>query len=264
MQVTSNNPLDAVVLAGIPTLQAEHAWSGVSSKYAFLSTAKVLDALSAEGIRPYSVKTSRTTLDEKRGYTKHMLRLRPEQAGPSIVGGVHPEIVLTNSHDRGSSFIIELGLFRLVCSNGMVVSSGVFDSYRVRHVGTDLNQVMQAVHSIIGQFPQVEDSVRRMQGVQLTDSQRENMAQLAMGLRWDADKVPFESARLLTTRRTADQGTDLWTTYNVIQENLLRGQRIGYIARRAGARATRAVGSIDMDLKLNRGLWSLAEQYATA
>lgn len=262
MFINSDRPLDSVVLAGIPALSKEAPWHGVSSKYSFLSTAKVIEALGSEGIRPYSCKTSYTRMEDKRGYTKHMLRFRTEgTAAPKIVGGVHPEIVLTNSHDRGSSFIVELGLFRLVCSNGLVVSSGVFDAFRVRHVSTDIEQVLGAVHSIIGQFPQVEDSVRRMQSIQLTDSQREHMAALAMGLRWDADKAPFEPARLLSTRRAVDQGTDLWSTYNVIQENLTQGTRSNY----RHARATRAIKSIDSDLTINRGLWALTESYtATA
>jgi len=261
MFINSTQPLDAVVLAGIPALAKTEAWHGVSSKYSFLSTAKVVEALGAEGIKPYSVKTSYTRSEDRTGYTKHLMRFRPATTDKPIVGGVHPEIVLTNSHDRGSSFCIELGLFRLVCSNGMVVSSGVFDAFRVRHVGTTIDQVLQAVSSIIGQFPQVEDSVRRFQGIQLTDAQREHMASLAMGLRWDADKVPFAASRLLSTRRIADQGTDLWSTYNVIQENLLQGQKASRYDRRGGSRA---IKSIDMDLKLNRGLWSLTEQYATA
>jgi len=261
MFLNSTQPLDEVVLAGIPTLSQEHAWPGVSNKYAFLSTAKVIETLGAEGIKPYSVKTSYTRLEDKRGYTKHMMRFRQPSSDKPIVGGVHPEIVLTNSHDRGSSLCVELGLFRLVCSNGLVVSAGSFDAFRVRHVGTSIETVLSAVHSIVAQFPQVEDSVRRMQSIQLSASQRDHMAQLAMGLRWDADKVPFQAARLLSTRRSADAGLDLWTTYNVIQENLLQGQRRNY---RYGVRGTRAVKSIDMDLKLNRGLWSLAEQYATA
>jgi hypothetical protein len=259
MYINSTQPIDSVVLAGIPALSKTEPWHGVSSKYSFLSTAKVIEALGSEGIRPYSCKTSYTRMEDKRGYTKHMLRFRHSSTDRPIVGGVHPEIVLTNSHDRGSSFHIELGLFRLVCSNGLVVSSGVFDAFRVRHVGTDIDQVLGAVHSIIQQFPQVEDSVRRMQGVQLTDSQREHMAALAMGLRWEADKVPFEPARLLSTRRSVDQGTDLWSTYNVIQENLTQGTRSNY----RHARATRAIKAIDSDLKINRGLWSLAEQQAS-
>lgn len=262
MQVISNNPLDSVVLSSVPSIHAEHAWSGVSDKYSFLSTAKVIEALGAEGIQPYSVRTSSTRIEGKQGYTKHMMRFRQPSTDKPIVGGVHPEIVLTNSHDRASSFIVELGLYRLVCSNGMVVSSGVFDAYRVRHVvGSHIDEVLQAVNSIVGQFPQVEDSVRRMQGIQLTGTQREHMAQLAMGLRWDAAKSPFEPARLLSTRRYADQGTDLWSTYNVVQENLTQGQRRNY---GLGSRATRAITSIDVDLKLNRGLWALAESYATA
>jgi len=258
-------PLDAIVLAGIPTLSAERAWSGVSSKYAFLSTAKVIESLSSEGIKPYSVKTSYTRNAEKYGYTKHLVRFRPhksEAIADRSIGGVHPEIVLTNSHDRGSSFCIELGLFRLVCSNGMVVSSGVFDAFRVRHVGTSIAEVLKAVHSIVGQFPQIEDAVRRMQAVQLTDYQRESMASVAMGLRWEAGKAPFEASRLLSTRRSADSGLDLWSTYNVIQENLTQGQRAN---RYMHSRGTRAIKSIDSDLSINRGLWQLAEQFtATA
>lgn len=264
MIVNSNQPLDAVVLQSIPTLHAEHAWSGVSSKYAFLSTGKVIEALASEGIRPYSVKTSRTKDESRREYTKHLMRFRPTDA-PKIVGGVHPEVVLTNSHDRGSSFAIELGLFRLVCGNGMVVSSGVFESYRVRHVGATIEDVMQAVHSIVGQFPQVEDSVRRMQGVTLSDSQRDEFAQLAVGLRYPNVLAPFGHSRLLSTRRMEDRGTDLWSTYNVIQENLLQGQHgTGSRYYRSHDKAIRAIKSIDADLSINRGLWALAEQYATA
>jgi hypothetical protein len=258
MFINSTQPLNDVVLASIPALSKTEPWHGVSSKYAFLSTAKVIEALGSEGIKPYSCKTSYTRMEDKRGYTKHMLRFRQPSTDKPIVGGVHPEIVLTNSHDRGSSFSIELGLFRLVCSNGLVVSSGVFDAFRIRHVSTDIDTVLGAVHSILQQFPQVEDSIRRMQGVQLTDSQREYMAQLAMGLRWEADKAPFESTRLLSYRRSADSGKDLWSTYNVIQENMLQGQHV----RAYHSRSTRAIKSIDSDLAINRGLWSIAERYA--
>jgi hypothetical protein len=265
MYINSTQPLNEVVWSSIPALHKTEPWSGVSSKYAFLSTAKVVEALGAEGIRPYSCKTSSTRNEDKRGYTKHMLRFRPDSSVAmwrGQVGEVRPEVILTNSHDRGSSFCIELGLFRLVCSNGMVVSSGVFDAFRVRHVGTSIAEVLKAVHSIVGQFPQIEDAVRRMQAVQLTDYQRESMASVAMGLRWEAGKAPFEASRLLSTRRSADSGLDLWSTYNVIQENLTQGQRAN---RYMHSRGTRAIKSIDSDLSINRGLWQLAEQFtATA
>jgi hypothetical protein len=251
------------------SVHAEHAWAGVSDKYSFLSTAHVVEALGSKGIHPYTCKESYPRIEGKRGFTKHMLRFRPANV-PKIVGGVHPEVVITNAHDTASSFAIELGLFRLVCSNGMVVSAGAFESFRVRHVGATIDSVLEATYRIIDQFPQVESTVQRFQSIQLTDPQREAMAQLAMGLRWDADKVPFESARLLATRRTEDQGKDLWSTYNVIQENLLKGQSMRYRGRfyHDGAsrnpRSSREVKSIDSDLTLNRGLWAIAEQYATA
>ena len=186
------------------------------------------------------------------------------------VGMVTPEIVLTNSHDRGSSFILELGLFRLVCLNGMVVNSGKLEGYRVRHVGSTVENILDAVQSLTRQFPVVAEQVERFRSVTLSDDQRLNLAALAMGLRYDEAKQPFPSARLLTVRRQADIGNDLWSTFNVIQENLLQGvhlrryeKRVHVVNGHAG-QSMRAVKSIDVDLQLNRGLWQLAEVAAMA
>jgi len=143
----------------------------------------------------------------------------------------------------------------------MVVSSGVFDAYRVRHVGTEIDSVMNAVYHIVDQFPLIEDQVRKMQSVQLSDHDRNNFAAKALELRWNSGTAPVSYDRLLFSRRFADQGTDLWTTYNVIQENMLQGQSNRYHSH---DKAIRAIKSIDSDLSINRGLWSLAEQYATA
>ena len=69
------------------------------------------------------------------------------------------------------------------------------------------------------------------------------------------------STRLLTVRRSADQGSDLWKTFNVIQENVIKGGirlvRENEQGQRSLAR-TRAVNSIDRDAKLNKELMQLA------
>lgn len=268
LQVTSRNiaPLNPVTLQSMPTLYTEKPWGGVSEHYAFLSTGRVIDTLQAEGILPYSVRVTKTRIDDKQGFTKHVLRFRPSQSTlvPDTGGGVYPEVVLTNSHDRGSSFIIELGLFRLVCSNGLMVSSGTFSSYRVRHVKATIEDVLEATYSIIGQFPEVSETVSKFQNVMLSDSQRYQFAEAASLLRWDAEKRPFDSARLLQPRRQADQGSSLWNVYNVIQENLTQGQA-GSSWRRHGRMAvlgSRAIGSIDTDQTINRSLWALADSFA--
>lgn len=242
---------------------ATEAWGGVSKKYTFLSTLDVVKGLGEQGIVPYQARTMGTRIEGKRDYAKHLIRFR--QLGQSaMVGDVFPEIVLTNSHDRASSFHIELGLFRLICANGLVVSNGNFAGYRIRHVGSTVSDVIIATKILLAQFPYVGEHVAKMQAKQLTDDQRMHMAQLAMGLRWDADKAPFEAARLLNVRRDADMRHDLWSTFNVIQENLLRGQHVSHHDRfNQHARSSRAVKSIDVDMELNRNLWELASTFSS-
>jgi uncharacterized protein DUF932 len=253
---------------------AERAWHGVSNKYSFLPTYDVVTALGNVGFHPYLAKQSHSRFEDKRDYTKHLVRFRNEgDISRPMVGNVIPEIVLVNSHDRASSFSLELGLYRLICKNGLVVSSGILGRERVRHVSATIADVMLSASRIVAQFPKVSSLVERMQATQLSMSARENMAAMAMGLRWDADKVPFESSRLLSTRRDEDHGMDLWTTYNVIQENLLRGQsarawgRFKHQGETRIPRTSSEVKAIDTEMTLNRGLWEIASShlpYATA
>jgi hypothetical protein len=65
--------------------------------------------------------------EARRGFQKHIVRfarLQPLQTWEK--NQVPPEIVLVNSHDKSSAYQLHCGLFRLVCSNGMVVSDGTF------------------------------------------------------------------------------------------------------------------------------------------
>ncbi|KDG67812.1 UPF0380 protein yfjQ, partial [Escherichia coli UCI 51] len=53
-------------------------------------------------------------------------------------------------------------------------------------------------------------------------------------------------------------GKDLWSAYQTIQENMLKGGISGRSAK--GKRIhTRAIHNIDTDIKLNRALWVMAE-----
>jgi hypothetical protein len=245
---------------------AEKPWGGVSSKYTFVSTSEVVKALAVEGIRPYLAKSSRTRNESKWGYTKHMLRFRQDGAEP-LPGGVYPEIIIINSHDTGSSYIGELGLYRLICKNGMVANYGTFAKYRGVHMGLSLENVIAGVFGIMAQFPRVADSVKAMQAHTLDASQRIAFAEQAARLRWNSDKLPIEPTVLLTTRREEDIDPTVWNVFNTVQENLITGQSIrtygpSFSGYRRVTRSTRAIGSIDADLKINTGLWELASSFA--
>ena len=89
-------------------------------------------------------------------------------------------------------------------------------------------------------------------------------AQAALEVRYGEDwarQSPVRPGQLLDARRTDDRGTDLWVTFNRVQENLLKGGLLG--RARSGRRVrTRQVRSVTEDIRLNRALWRLAERFA--
>lgn len=257
------NSFSPIELNALPnSVLAVHPWERVSKDYAFLSSLEVTKALGEVGLYPYLVQQAGTRIESKDGYTKHLMRFRSSTIKP-LTGNVYPEVVLINAHDRASSFMVELGLFRCACLNGLMVSLGNWGKYRIRHVASSISDVLVAAEAVVDMFPMIEERVSRMQQTMLTWAQYSAFAEQAMSLRWEAGKMPFEAHNVLRVRRTEDNATDLWTVFNVIQENLLKGQRNIMRQSRYGApqRASREVKSLDMQMSLNHGLWELAESY---
>ncbi|MGO4484326.1 DUF932 domain-containing protein [Rhizobium sp. 2TAF27] len=66
-------------------------------------------------------------------------------------------------------------------------------------------------------------------------------------------------------RRHDDRANDLWTVWNVVQENAIKGGLRG-VGRddlgRPRRVKSRAVNGIDLDIKLNKALWLLGERMA--
>jgi hypothetical protein len=78
-------------------------------------------------------------------------------------------------------------------------------------------------------------------------------------------KTPIRPEQLLSARRSGDLGSDLWTTWNVVQENAIKGG-IRAVTRDEFGRPhrvkSRAVTGIDQDIKLNKALWLLGAEMA--
>ena len=60
-------------------------------------------------------------------------------------------------------------------------------------------------------------------------------------------------------RRKEDLGNSLWTVFNKVQENTMRG--FSGIKTTAGIRKIKSVTGIETDIALNKQIWTLAEQY---
>ena len=97
-----------------------------------------------------------------------------------------------------------------------------------------------------------------MQSLALPIPARHALANAALKYRFGEDHQPVTVSQLLTPRRREDYSDDLWTVYQRVQENLMKGGLSGRTAQGKSSR-TRAVTGIDGDVKLNRALWVMAE-----
>jgi hypothetical protein len=247
-----------------PSVFATEAHDSRSERYAYIPTADVLAGLQREGFEVFAASQSRTRLADRREFTKHMLRLRhASQIGrAAVVGDSVPEIVLINSHDGSSSYQLMGGMFRFVCSNGMVVPDGVCSTIKVQHSGQVRDKVTAGAFEVLDGCTRVVESRDAMRAIALQPAEAAAFGRAALQLRYDlaeGEAAPITEAQVLQARRIDDRGGDLWSTFNRVQENTIRGGLRGRAANGA-RRTTRAVTGIDQDVKLNRALWSLAEE----
>jgi hypothetical protein len=246
-----------------PSVFADFAIDGLSPKYAFIPTINIVDAFRAEGWEPVAATQNRCRLPERRGFVKHCLRFRRHDAVP-VLDGVYPELALVNSHNGTSAYDLYAGLFRLICLNGMVASLGNLEALKVRHSGNALDNVIDGSFRIIETLPQVIESAEVMRSVQLDRLQQMQFAEAALALRYDPMlQAPISPLSLLDSRRIEDGSNDMWTVFNRVQENMIRGgvRGIGSTGRRM---STRAIKSVNEDIRVNRSLWQLASDTAVA
>ena len=248
-----------------PSVFAEQAHGSRSAAYKYIPTSEILTGLARQGFRPYAVMQGGSREEEKRGFTKHLLRLRHDSQRLEV-GGTHNEIVLLNSHDGTSSYRLMAGVFRLICGNGMVVAQNLIDDIRIPHKGNIEGQVIEGCISILDRLPEVSESIREMDALRLTPGEPQAFARAALVARYDDPEkpAPVKAEQILTLRRNEDAAPTMWNTLNAVQENLVRGG-LGYVQRNENGRLiarrrTREIGGIDQNTNINRALWALAEE----
>jgi hypothetical protein len=145
------------------------------------------------------------------------------------------------------------GLFRAVCQNGLICGES-FGEVRVPHKGNVVEKVIEGAYEVLGIFDRVEEKRDAMQSLLLPPPAQQALAKAALTYRFGEDHQPVTESQILS-RRWQDESNDLWTTYQRIQENLIKG---GLPGRTTKGELTRAVKGT-RDVKLNRALWVMAE-----
>ena len=237
----------------------------VSSKFTHIPTHKVIEDMSQLGWGVVDAKQVKARKGQ--GFQKHLVVFRNPDVVINGADGdtVFPQILLTNSNDGKNAFTFTAGLFRLVCENGLVVSTQEFENVRIRHMGYTFEELQTQVRAMVEQLPLTVESMNKMKAIQLSEEQAKELAKKALTTRFEEEQVEamnIDLDLLLDPTRPEDKGSDLWSVFNVIQEKILNGD-FTYMSG-AKVRKARKVKNFKQDLEINQKLFAMAAEFIAA
>jgi hypothetical protein len=236
---------------------------GTSQKYSHISTKQIIDDMEELGWGVVDAKQVRARKGE--GFQKHLVVFRNNDLFIEGEDGdnVFPQILLTNSHDGKNAFTFTAGLFRMICENGLVISTQEFENMKIRHYGYDFNELQTVISTMVEALPLAVESMNKFKQTQLAQEQILEFARKAVQIRFgeeQAQNIAIDYNALTTATRPEDRGTNLWSVFNVIQEKITQGM----FEYQSGAkvRKARKIKNFKQDLDLNAKLYELAAEFA--
>lgn len=234
----------------------------MSERYVWMDTEKLVNyllGLTAKGTSEpifelVEIKNSRS---KKAGRGKHIVRLRAfheYQIGGDVC---RPELVIVNSYDGSCPLRVEMGIFRLVCTNGMIVKSKDLGELKIRHMGTPEDAVRDIITQFAAKSTTFIAAQQKLAETILADDQILEFALKAAQTRWNKTFTNEDAAILLEVARPEDAGNSAWVVMNRIQEKILNG---GY--KLSGQkRQTTAIKNGSEYVRVNAELFQLASDY---
>jgi hypothetical protein len=236
---------------------------GLSEHYSFVPTMNVINDLRELGYEVVDATQVKARKKSTNGYQKHLITL--EHPKYKVEGSKeYPQILLTNSHDGGNAFTLSAGIFRLVCSNGLVIKTEDYGSARLVHKGYSF----EAVQELVKQFEETVDEVltriTAMKKVELTKEQQIEFAKQAALLRFKSKSYNEDNIEkvvniddLLNVDRKEDAGNGLYEVFNRVQESLING-KYTYLGTKDKPRKARPIKNFKQNIEVNSKLSKLA------
>ena len=264
----------------------------VSSKYSHIPTDKLIDDMKLLGWKAIDAKEVKARQKSTVGFQKHLVVFRnddivinqmPNDIRESItsptgyrrtdgtfakknpIDTVFPQILLTNSHDGKNAFTFTAGLFRMICENGLVVSTNEFEKVAIRHMGYDFEELQKQITEMTEKLPLTVESMNNMIDTKMNQNSIVKFAKDMLAVRFPEDelkRITIDMDEFITPVRPEDKGDDLWSVFNVIQEKIIEGDfdyTIGTKHRKA-----RQIKNFKQDMDLNSKMFDVALQYVNA
>jgi len=264
----------------------------VSKKYSHIPTDKLIDDMKLLGWKAIDAKEVKARQKSTKGYQKHLVvfrnpdivinhnpnGLKRDASSPTgwrnsdgtfgkknSVDTVFPQILLTNSHDGKNAFTFTAGLFRMICENGLVISTNEFEKVSIRHMGYDFDELQKQITEMVEQLPLTVESMNKMIDTKMEQKAIVDFAKDMLAVRFPEDelkRITIDMDEFITPVRPEDKGDDLWSVFNVIQEKIIEGDfeyTVGTKHRKA-----RQIKNFKQDMDLNSKMFDVALQYANA
>jgi hypothetical protein len=253
----------------VPSIFATSAHESRSERFRPIPTIEIIRGLQNEGFSVVGGCQSTTRDPSKRDFTKHLLRLRKLDGKALQVGDTIQETLLRNANDGSSAYDLETGLFRGRCLNSLVALIESISATKVRHSGDVQAKVIEGTFKVLEEGRIALEAPDKWSQIKLDREEVRLLGVAAHQVRFgDAEgnvHTAIRPEQMVIPRRHEDTGNDLWTVFNVAQENAIRGglTAMGRDANNQPRRSTtRQVKGIDQNLNVNRALWMIADHFA--
>ena len=240
-----------------------------TKQYDYVDTMQAVEILQDHGFKPVYAAQKPSRKSANIPFASHLIAFAQD-----LDDAPHrPEILLWNSHDASQSLRLLSGLYRFACDNGCILGEGL--QAKLRHDGGQTAGFQDLVKEQAQNMPLAMAMAEKMQAIKLDPKQQQDLAKDALTLRWDcAIDATWDASgsfwdaqtmhQSLAPKRLEDAPNDLWTIYNRLQEVVIGGQvsLLSVTAKGAKERQAKAVQSLKETIRLNQGLWDLAEKVA--
>lgn len=226
-----------------------------SEKFGFISSSDLASKLETQGLKLADVVESkiRKNKEERQGFQKHVMRF---DTGLSNKHG-NLQVLAINSHEGSSALTFRMGFYRLVCSNGLIVGSDLIPTIKVRHSQGGLLKLNDSIEELLQWQRVAMDNIEKMASRKLSADEFEQLAiesaKIRMGEKFTDKIVP-----LFESKRHEDNSPDLFTAFNVIQENVMRTGFYALNKETNVATKVRAIRGVESNLSINTELFNAA------
>lgn len=242
----------------------------LSKEYTFANTATIINDMEKLGWHVVDAAQCRKMRNSRGIRSYHIVAFQNDDIKICKADGsveAYPRLILQTSHDGTRSFRFMFGLYRLICSNGLIVSTAEFMSVKIRHIHYSFEEMKSIVNKAIESIPEQIEIINNMIKTNLNENQKLDFAKKIIAIRKrQENNVNFEVSDetlkdILTPVRKEDGGNCLWNVFNVLQEKVMKGMFYYAANNNSKAKKQRPIKSPARDIEINSLMFRVASSY---